>query len=66
MLYQQETGQISTELILLIAGIMIIVILASTIYKEYLLDWSNEINNTEVQNIKNKLDNISSILKKIE
>ncbi len=64
MLYQQETGQISTELILLIAGIMIIVILASTIYKEYLLDWSNEINNTEVQNIKNKLDNISSILKK--
>lgn len=65
MLYQQETGQISTELILLIAGIMIIVILASTIYKEYLLDWSNEINNTEVQNIKNKLDNISSILKKI-
>ena len=64
MLYQQETGQISTELILLIAGIMIIVILISTIYKEYLLDWSNEINNTEVQNIKNKLDNISSILKK--
>ncbi len=57
------SGQVSAELILLLAGIVMIVIVALSMYKDYLSDFTSEINNTEVENLKNKIDNIKTYLK---
>ena len=63
MITKEESGQVSTELILLIAGIIVVVILATTTYKNYLLDFNNEITNNEVKNLKNKIDELNTIIK---
>lgn len=60
---KEESGQVSTELILLIAGIIIVVILATTTYKEYLTDFSNEIHENEVNDLKNKIDDINTLIR---
>ena len=63
MITSEQSGQVSTELILLMAGIMVVVLLATTVYKNYLLDFNNEITNNEVNNLKNKLDNLNNLIK---
>ncbi|MBR0473096.1 MAG: class III signal peptide-containing protein [Methanosphaera sp.] len=63
MKIKEESGQVSTELILLIAGMIIVVLLATTIYKDYLFDLNNEMTENEVNNLKNKLNNLNTLIK---
>ena len=63
MKIKEESGQVSTELILLMAGMIIVVLLATTIYKDYLFDLNNEMTENEVNNLKNKLTNLNNIIK---
>ncbi|MBQ6219395.1 MAG: class III signal peptide-containing protein [Methanosphaera sp.] len=58
-----KSGQVSAELILLIAGIIIIVLIAVNIYKNYLTDFTQEINDTEVNNLIEEIDNLNNKLK---
>jgi hypothetical protein len=57
------SGQVSTELILLMACILMIVIFSISMYQDYLEEFAIEINNTELNTLKNKIDNISDVLK---
>lgn len=57
-----NSGQVSAELILLMACIIIIVISAISMYQDYIEDFALEINNTEVNILKNKIDNVSDVL----
>lgn len=63
MKIKEESGQVSTELILLMAGMIIVVLLATTIYKDYLFDLNNEMTENEVNNLKNKLNNLNNLIK---
>lgn len=62
MIINETSGQASAELILLIAGIIAVVIIALSMYKDYLVEFSEEINNTEVDNLINKIDDIKNII----
>lgn len=59
------SGQVSTELILLMSCIFMIVLCAVSMYHDYLEDFALEINNTELNTLKNKIDNITVILNKM-
>ncbi|WP_323736745.1 class III signal peptide-containing protein [Methanosphaera sp. ISO3-F5] len=63
MKIKEESGQVSTELILLIAGMIMVVLLATTVYKDYLFDLNNEMTENEVNNLKNKLNNLNNLIK---
>ena len=52
----------STELILLMVCILMIVLAAFSIYSDYLEEFTFEINNTELSILENKIDKISEIL----
>lgn len=65
MLNNEESGQVSAEMILLLAGIIMIVIIVTTSYKDYLTDFSEDIQDNEVKNLKNKIDDLNNLLKKI-
>ena len=56
------SGQVSTELILLMACILMIVLSVVSIYSDYLEEFTFEINNTELSILENKIDKISEIL----
>lgn len=56
------SGQVSTELILLMACIIMIVLFVISMYNDYLEDFALEINNTEFNGLKNKIDKISDKL----
>lgn len=56
------SGQVSTELILLMACIIMIVLFVISMYNDYLEDFALEINNTEFNELKNKIDKISDKL----
>ena len=56
------SGQVSTELILLMVCILMIVLAAVSIYSDYLEEFTFEINNTELSILENKIDKISEIL----
>jgi uncharacterized protein (UPF0333 family) len=58
MIVADESGQVSAELILLMACIIMVVISAISIYKDYLFDFTSEINNTELDSLLDKIDNI--------
>lgn len=62
MIIKETSGQTSAELILLMAGIIAVVLIALSMYKDYLVDFSKEINNTEVNNLINKIDNLKNSL----
>lgn len=64
MLYQEQSGQTSTELILLFAGMVMIILLAMNIYQNYLVSLSDELNNNEVNDLINKIDKINDYVKK--
>lgn len=63
MFMDDISGQVSTELILLMACIFMIVLCAVSMYRDYLEDFALEINNTELDTLKNKIDKISDVLK---
>lgn len=56
-----NNAQASAELILLFGGIMVVVLLAIYMYKEYINDLSGEIRSREVNEFNNKLNEISEI-----
>lgn len=56
-----NNAQASAELILLFGGIMVVVLLAIYMYKEYVDDLTGEIQSKEVNEFKSKLDEISEI-----
>lgn len=62
MFHEDNSGQVSAELILLFAGVIIVVIIAITIYKNYLVDFTNEINDNEVNDLKNKIDTLNNLM----
>ncbi|WP_294967958.1 class III signal peptide-containing protein [uncultured Methanosphaera sp.] len=64
MLYKEQSGQTSTELILLFAGMIMIILLAMNIYQNYLVSLSDELNNNEVNDLINKIDKINDYVKK--
>ena len=64
MLYKEQSGQTSTELILLFAGMIMIILLAMNIYQNYLVSLSDELNNNEVNDLINKIDKINDNIKK--
>lgn len=62
MVLNDCSGQISAELILLLASIIVIVLIALTTYKEYLFDFSDEISNNELINLNKEMDNLKKII----
>lgn len=54
-----NNGQASAELILLFGGIIVVVLLAIYMYKNYIKDLSNEINKGEVSKFNNELSKIA-------
>lgn len=49
-------AQVSAELLLLIAGLMVIVLIAINIYQQYLNDFADEINDTELNDLIDRID----------
>lgn len=58
-----ESGQSSTEMILLMAGIILIVLIAMMLYKNYITDFNEEIKNNEYENLLSKIDELKNKLK---
>ncbi|MCL2687526.1 MAG: class III signal peptide-containing protein [Methanobrevibacter sp.] len=55
-----ENGQAGAEMILLIGGMIVIVLIATYFYKDYLLGIGEEMNSTEIAKVNNSIENISS------
>lgn len=58
-----ESGQSSTEMILLMAGIILIVLIAMMLYKNYITDFNEEIKNNEYEDLLSKVDDLKNKLK---
>ncbi len=63
MIKNDVSGQVSAELLLLLAGIMAIVLISMSMYKDYLINFTEEINNNEVNNLINKIDELNNKIK---
>jgi len=60
---KDEAAQTAAEFLLLFGGIMVIVIVALIVYRNYVEDMTTDINNSsEVKNITDQLDDINSAL----
>lgn len=62
MIISDVSGQASAELILLMVGVIAVVLISLTMYKDYLIDFSTEID-TQVNNLTTKIDNIKFLIK---
>ncbi len=60
-----ESGQTSAEFILLFGGIMVVVLLAIYMYKNYMSDLSGQIDSKEVKEFNNELRHLERYFKKI-
>ena len=56
-----NSAQPSAELILLFGGIMVVVLLAIYMYKNYIQDLGSEIKSEEVSRLNNELQEISEL-----
>jgi len=56
-----DNGQASAEFILLFGGIMVVVLLAIYLYRDYVSDLSGELKSNEVSQLNNKLNDISDL-----
>lgn len=56
-------AQVSVELILIFASVIIIVVVAMNIYKSYILDMDTEIRNNELESLLSNLDKINDHIK---
>ncbi len=56
-----NSAQASAELILLFGGIMVVVLLAIYMYKNYIQDLGSEIKSEEVSRLNNELQEISEL-----
>lgn len=59
-LIQDNKGQGSVELILIIGGIMVIILLVVSMYKSYLADLGNEIDSNELNTLNSSFNDIAS------
>lgn len=59
-LIQDNNGQGSVELILIIGGIMVIILLVVSMYKSYLADLGNEIDSNELNTLNSSFNDIAS------
>ena len=55
-----KSGQSSAELILLIGGMIVIVLIAMSFYKSYILSIGDEISSNELNNINKSIESIYS------
>ena len=62
-LKMDESGQSSTEMILLMAGVILIVLIAMMLYKNYITDFNEEIKNNEYEDLLSKIDELNNKLK---
>ncbi len=53
-----QSGQTSTELILLLSGIIIIILIIMNLYQNYVIDLTEDIENNELNNLTNQIDNL--------
>lgn len=60
MLISDESGHSSAELILLIGGMIVIVLIAMSFYKSYILSIGDEISSNELNNINKSIESINS------
>ena len=58
-LINDKKAQVSAEFILLIAGLMMIVLIAIDIYKQYLSDFSAQIKDNELDELLDKIDSLN-------
>lgn len=63
MNFLDDKAQISVELILIFASVIIVVIIAINIYKTYLLDMNTEIRENELSSLISSLDEINNHIK---
>lgn len=61
-MFNDNSAQVSTELILLMACIFVVVLIAVTMYRNYLENFVSEINNTDVRILKEKIDKINDLM----
>lgn len=57
---QDNRGQGSVELILIIGGIIVIILLVVSMYKSYLMDLGTEIDSNEINNLNGSFNDIAS------
>ncbi|PAV06989.1 class III signal peptide-containing protein [Methanosphaera cuniculi] len=63
MNFLDDKAQISVELILIFASVIIVVVIAINIYKTYLLDMDTEIRENELSSLISSLDEINNHIK---
>lgn len=59
-LIQDNIGQGSVELILIIGGIMVIILMVVSMYKSYLAELGNEIDSNELNTLNSSFNDIAS------
>ena len=55
-----ESGQVASELILIIGGIIVLVMIGLIFYRNYVSNLSNDIQENEVKSLNNKLNEINN------
>ena len=58
-----DSGQASAEFILLFGGIIVVVLLAIYMYKNYMIDLSGEIQSKEVNQLNSQLNSLGRYFK---
>mgnify|MGYP001023955706 FL=1 len=55
---EDESGQTSAELLLVIGGMIVIAIFMLLMYKNYVTGLGNEVNNTDAKDLSNKISKL--------
>lgn len=63
--WNEKRAQGSDELLLILAGLIVIVLVIASIYKFYLNDLSREVDSNEMNDLKNSFNNLSLKFKSI-
>ncbi|WP_297981721.1 class III signal peptide-containing protein [uncultured Methanobrevibacter sp.] len=55
-----DNGQGSVELLLILGGIIVIVLVCMSMYKNYLVDFTQELDSNEINSLNNSFNDIAS------
>ncbi|MCQ2977463.1 MAG: class III signal peptide-containing protein [archaeon] len=58
--YKDNCAQGASELILLLGGILVVILILTHIYKSYLSDFMNNLNDNEINELNNSFSNLGS------